>query len=72
MDAKSRGAIVIVVAHRPSALATCDKVLYLDKGTQQAFGPRDDVLAKVTVRPSPPAAAPGNLKVVRDNTGAER
>jgi ATP-binding cassette subfamily C protein len=52
---KERGAIVIVVAHRPSALAACDKVLVLSDGVQKAFGPRDEVLPKVTVRPVQPA-----------------
>ena len=28
-DLKARGAIAIIVAHRPSALASCDKILYL-------------------------------------------
>jgi ABC-type protease/lipase transport system fused ATPase/permease subunit len=55
---------VIVVAHRPSALAICDFVLVIGNGVQQAFGPRDDVLRKVTVRPPQPAQAP--LRVVGD------
>ena len=45
--AKTRGAIVIIIAHRPSALAVCDKVLVLANGAQKAFGPRDDVLSKM-------------------------
>ena len=60
-DAKQRGAIVVLVAHRPSALAECDKVLYLANGVQQAFGPRDDVLRKVLVRS---AQSPAPLRVV--------
>ena len=47
--AKARGAIVVVMAHRPSVLAECDSLLVLDAGAQVAFGPRDDVLRK-TVR----------------------
>jgi ATP-binding cassette subfamily C protein len=69
-DLKARGAIVIIVAHRPSALVNCDKVLYLAGGAQQAFGPRDEVLQKILARPSQPAAAAaGGLKVVRDVIG---
>jgi len=60
--AKQRGAIVILVAHRPSALTVCDKVLYLANGLQQAFGRRDDILRKVLVHPAQPAAA--GLRVV--------
>jgi ATP-binding cassette subfamily C protein len=56
--AKARGAIVLIIAHRPSALAACDKVLVLANGMQKAFGPRDDVVRAFTarVRPAPPAA----------------
>jgi PrtD family type I secretion system ABC transporter len=64
---KARGAIVVIVAHRPSALANCDKVLYLANGAQQAFGPRDEILQKILARPVQPAAAAG-LKVVSDTS----
>ena len=53
--AKERGAVAIVIAHRPSALAACDKVLVLAEGMQKAFGPRDAILRKVALRPVPPA-----------------
>jgi ATP-binding cassette subfamily C protein len=62
LGAKARGAVVIVIAHRPSVLAMCDKLLILSNGMQQAFGPREDLLKKVTGQPSalepprPPAA----------------
>ena len=52
--AKERGAVAIVIAHRPSALAACDKVLVLAEGMQKAFGPRDAILRKVALRPVPP------------------
>jgi PrtD family type I secretion system ABC transporter len=67
-DLKARGAIVIIVAHRPSALANCDKILYLANGAQQAFGPRDEILQRILARPVQPAAAAG-LKVVHDAGG---
>jgi len=47
---KKRGGIVIVISHRPSTLTGCDKVLVLSSGTQQAYGPRDEVLQKVLSR----------------------
>jgi ABC-type protease/lipase transport system fused ATPase/permease subunit len=70
--AKQRGAIVVLVAHRPSALAACDKVLFLANGLQQAFGLRDEVLQKILVQPAPPAAA--SLRVVGEPApkGGER
>jgi PrtD family type I secretion system ABC transporter len=68
---KSRGAIVVLIAHRPSVLAVCDRILVLANGGQQDFGPRDEILRKIVRRPAPPpaaAAAVGNLKVVSDAT----
>ncbi|MEM9100619.1 MAG: type I secretion system permease/ATPase [Pseudomonadota bacterium] len=47
-DAKSRGRTVIIMAHRPSAIAACDLLLMIDRGQQVDFGPRDDVLRKRT------------------------
>ena len=47
-DAKERGCAIIVMAHRPSAIAACDKLLVMKDSTQQAFGPRDEVLRKTT------------------------
>jgi ATP-binding cassette subfamily C protein len=64
---RARGAIVLVVAHRPSALAACNKVLVLGNGLQQAFGPRDEVLRRVTARPAQPATAGAPLRVVSDS-----
>ncbi len=43
-----RGGIVIVVAHRPSTLASVDLVLAMREGQAVAFGPKDQVLATVT------------------------
>ena len=42
-----RGGIVIVVAHRPSAIGAVDLVLMLEGGRQRAFGKRETVLAEV-------------------------
>jgi len=47
-EAKARGRTVIVMAHRPSAIAACDLLLMLDRGVQVDFGPRDEVLKKRT------------------------
>ncbi|WP_082533301.1 type I secretion system permease/ATPase [Devosia sp. Root413D1] len=51
--AKARGAIVAIVAHRPSAILAADKVLFMRGGRQQAFGPKDEILARIA---QPPAA----------------
>jgi ATP-binding cassette subfamily C exporter for protease/lipase len=42
---KQRGATVVVMTHRTSVLGVTDKILLLVEGAQQAFGPRDEVLA---------------------------
>jgi ATP-binding cassette subfamily C protein len=52
LGVRERGAIVIVIAHRQSALAAVDQVLVLVQGRQQALGPKDDVLRAV-LRPTP-------------------
>ncbi|EMS96469.1 type I secretion system ATPase [Agrobacterium tumefaciens str. Cherry 2E-2-2] len=48
--ARQRGAIVVIVAHRPNALSAVDQVLVLTQGAMVAFGPRDEVLRKTTMR----------------------
>jgi ABC-type protease/lipase transport system fused ATPase/permease subunit len=70
--AKARKAIVIVIAHRPLALAACDKVLYLANGVQQAFGPRDEVLPKILMRTAPVPAAQAPFVVVGQGASGAR
>ncbi|RWQ41242.1 MAG: type I secretion system permease/ATPase [Mesorhizobium sp.] len=55
---RARGGVAIVVAHRPSALASLDQVLVMANGRIQAFGPKNEILNKITR----PAGVP--LKVV--------
>jgi len=57
---RERGGIVIVIAHRPSAIAGVDYVLVMNQGRQQIFGPKDDILSKVLQRPP----LPRPLKIV--------
>jgi ATP-binding cassette subfamily C protein len=58
---RARGAIVIVVAHRPSAIAGVDYILVMAKGRQQQFGPKEEILNRVVQQPGAPQR---NLKVV--------
>ena len=44
-EAKARGTTFVLMTHRTSVLAVADKMLVLREGVQQAFGPRDEVLA---------------------------
>ena len=66
---RERGGIAVVVAHRPSALVSIDLLLFLAGGTMQAFGPRDEVLARIArpIQPRPddkPPAEPRPQTVV--------
>lgn len=51
---KARGATVIIIAHRAQVLRNVDKILVLANGSVGAFGPRDEVLAKLAPRPAAP------------------
>ncbi len=59
---RARGGIVVIVAHRSSALAAVDFVMTMLQGRQQAFGPKEEVLSVVARREPPAPAAP--FKVV--------
>jgi ATP-binding cassette subfamily C protein len=67
LGVRERKGIVIVVAHRPSAIAGVDQILVMNQGRAQAFGPKDEILSKVLQRPAP---APRPLKVVPDSGSA--
>ena len=59
MSIRARGGIVIVIAHRPSALAGVDQVLVMGEGRVQSLGLKEEVLSKVLRPvPAPQAAEP--------------
>jgi len=70
MSVRSRGGIVIVVAHRPSALASVDLVLMMNEGRMQAFGPKEQVLGQV-LRPQQ-VERQNALKVVTEGQEAKQ
>jgi PrtD family type I secretion system ABC transporter len=59
---RNRGGVAIVVAHRPSALIALDQVLVMAAGRVQAFGPKNEVLAKMTRPAAPPLKVVGNAE----------
>ena len=61
--ARERGAIVVVVAHRPIGIEAMDQILVLKDGRLQAFGPKEQVLAQVL---QPRVAGPTPIKIVSD------
>ena len=46
-EARARGAIVIMIAHRPSVMTVADKMLILEHGRITQFGPRTDVVSAI-------------------------
>jgi PrtD family type I secretion system ABC transporter len=56
---RARGGIVVVVAHRPSALAGVDSLLVMRAGRLEAFGPKEAVLKQALQ----PVAAPVRARV---------
>ncbi len=61
LSVRARAGIVVVIAHRPSALSGVDLVLVLAGGRVQSFGPKEEVLGKVLQRP---AVASGALRIM--------
>jgi PrtD family type I secretion system ABC transporter len=56
---RANGTTVFVIAHRAGVLAVVDKILVLNRGQVAEYGPRDEVLAKLSAgaRPAPVAVA---------------
>jgi len=61
--ARERGAIVVVVAHRPIGIEAVDQILVLRDGRMQAFGPKEQVLAQVLQQR---VAPPSPIKIVSE------
>ncbi len=43
-DLKDRGKAVMIMAHRPAAIAQCDMILMMEDGVRKAFGPKEEIL----------------------------
>ncbi len=66
--ARERGAVVVVVAHRPIGIEAVDQILVLRDGRMQAFGPKETVLAQVL---QPRVTSPTPIKIVSDAGAAK-
>lgn len=62
LSIRARGGIAVVIAHRPTAIAGVDLILAMKQGRAVAFGPKDEILAKVLHR----EPSPRPLKVVTE------
>jgi ATP-binding cassette subfamily C protein len=56
--AKARGTTILLVAHRMSVLQVVDKLMVIRDGRIALYGPRDEVLAKITPQPPQPQPQP--------------
>jgi len=54
---KQRGTSIVIISHRPSALGVVDKLLVLRDGVLEIFGPRAEVVQRLT-RPVAPQTVP--------------
>ncbi len=52
--AKAGGATIVVIAHRPSAVAIVDNLMVLKDGAVEMFGPREEVLARISPQRAKP------------------
>ncbi len=60
---KGEGRTVVFIAHRPSMLQSADRIIILRDGRVEAFGPRDEMLKRVTrPRSVPETPTPSLIK----------
>jgi ATP-binding cassette subfamily C protein len=57
---RARGGIAVIIAHRSAALSSVEKLAVLANGQLQAFGPKEEVLAKVIQPVASPRARPAD------------
>ncbi len=55
---KNKGKTVLLITHRPNAVAVADRILILRDGQVQIEGPRDEVIASLQKLQAAPAPAP--------------
>jgi len=60
MALKQKGSTVVLVTHRPGAIAVADRLMVLREGVVQIQGPRDEVIAALrpASAPTPGASSP--------------
>ncbi|TPW31607.1 type I secretion system permease/ATPase [Martelella alba] len=63
--ARQRGAAVVVITHRATALAAVDTVLVLKEGRMVAKGPKEAIMRQMLRGKAAPAAIPGNDESIR-------
>ncbi|CAN7243156.1 type I secretion system permease/ATPase [Mesorhizobium sp. LjNodule214] len=77
LNAKQRGTTVLLITHRPSIAAKCDRILMLREGVVEMFGPAQDVLQKLAqgagtpLKPPAPDAQPQAQQPQREPAAAQ-
>jgi PrtD family type I secretion system ABC transporter len=59
MQLKKRGTTVVIISHRPSTIGVVDKILVLRDGVAEMFGPRAEVMSRLTRAAVPVHAVQG-------------
>jgi len=62
---RERGGVAIIIAHRPSAVSGVDLLLVMHQGRVKDFGPKDEVLPRVTRSRTP------DVRIVQNPEAAE-
>ena len=47
-ELKKRGTTVVIISHRPNTLGAVDKLLLLRDGALEMFGPRDEIINRLS------------------------
>ncbi|SHF88993.1 ATP-binding cassette, subfamily C [Loktanella atrilutea] len=61
----ARGGIVVVIAHRPSALASVDTIAVIQSGKSTAIGRKEDILGPKPAATVHPAPAPSDQPAIK-------
>jgi ATP-binding cassette subfamily C protein len=70
MQAKARGTTVMLITHRPTIAAKCDRILMLRDGQIEMYGTAQDVLQKLAQGNAPAPQANGNAPAPQANGNA--
>ena len=72
-ELKSRGTTVVMITHRPNTLGAVDKLLVLKDGMSDMFGPRNEVIAKLSQgRPLQSVTGTGGLSLRASSRNSAR
>lgn len=56
-NAKANGSTLVIISHKPAVISLTDKILVMQSGSILAFGPSEEVMAKLQGKEAAPAKA---------------